>query len=292
MDIAALQAFVAIADAGSFSRAADALFLTQPAISKRIAALEAELGTPLFDRIGRGVELSPAGVALLDQSRRILNEVVEAKRRIAGLSGQIKGPLTLGTSYHIGLHRLQPALKAFSQQHPEVHLDLRFMDSEAASQAVENGQLELAIVTLPTRPAASLRCEVLWDDVLEVVVGHDHALAGIAGISGITLDALTHYPAILPVAGTTTREIILAGLTPIRDRLHIGTETNYLDVIKMLVSIGLGWSVLPHTLIDAELKVVQIEGIRINRQLGSVTHGSRTLSNAAQAMIAMVKQNV
>jgi len=280
---------VAIADAGSFSRAADALFLTQPAISKRIATLEAELGTPLFDRIGRGVQLSPAGSALLDQARRILNEVAEAKRRIAGLSGQIKGPLTLGTSYHIGLHRLQPALQAFNQQHPGVHLDLRFMDSEAACLAVENGQLELAIITLPTRPAASLRCEVLWDDVLEVVVGHGHALAG---ITEITLDALTHYPAILPVAGTTTREIILAALAPIRERLNIGTETNYLDVIKMLVSIGLGWSVLPHTLIDAELKVVQIEGIRINRQLGSVTHASRTLSNAAQAMIAMVKQNL
>ncbi len=289
MDIAALQAFVAIADSGSFSRAADALFLTQPAISKRIATLETELGIPLFDRIGRGVQLSPAGIALLDQARRILNEVAEAKRRIAGLSGQIKGPLTLGTSYHIGLHRLQPALKAFSQQHPEVHLDLRFMDSEAAAQAVENGQLELAIVTLPNRPAASLHCETLWDDALEVVVGHDHALAG---NQATPLDALTHYPAILPVAGTATREIILAGLAPIRDRLHIGTQTNYLDVIKMLVSIGLGWSALPHTLIDAELKVVQIEGIRIRRQLGSVTHVSRTLSNAAQAMIAMVKQNV
>jgi DNA-binding transcriptional LysR family regulator len=289
MDIAALQAFVAIADTGSFSRAAEAIFLTQPAISKRIATLESELGTPLFDRIGRGVQLSPAGSALLDQARRILNEVAEAKRRIAGLSGQIKGPLTLGTSYHIGLHRLQPALKAFSQQHPEVRLDLRFMDSEAACLAVEQGQLELAIITLPTQPAASLHCETLWDDALEVVVGHDHALAG---LSGITLAALTHYPAILPVAGTTTRDIILAGLAPIREQLQIGTETNYLDVIKMLVAIGLGWSVLPHTLIDAELKVVQIEGIRINRQLGSVTHDARTLSNAAQAMIAIVKQNL
>jgi DNA-binding transcriptional LysR family regulator len=289
MDIAALQAFVAIADAGSFSRAADSIFLTQPAISKRIATLEAELGTALFDRIGRGVRLSPAGGALLDQARRILNEVAEAKRRIAGLSGQVKGPLTLGTSYHIGLHRLRPALRAFNQQYPDVRLDLRFMDSEAACQAVEAGQLELAIVTLPTRPAASLRCENLWNDTLEVVVAHDHALAALADVD---LDVLTQYPAILPVAGTTTREIILAGLSPIRERLNIGTETNYLDVIKMLVSIGLGWSVLPHTLIDAELKVVQIEGIRIDRQLGSVTHNDRTLSNAAQAMIAMVKQNV
>ncbi len=289
MDIAALQAFVAIADAGSFSRAADALFLTQPAISKRIASLEAELGTPLFDRIGRGSRLSPAGAALLDQARRILNEVAEAKRRIAGLSSQIQGPLTLGTSYHIGLHRLQPALKAFSQQYPAVHLDLRFMDSEAACLAVENGQLELAMITLPTRPKPSLRCETLWQDTLEVVVGHEHALAG---VRGITLDALTHYPAILPVAGTTTREIILAALAPIRAHLNIGTETNYLDVIKMLVSIGLGWSVLPHTLIDAELKVVQIEGMHIQRPLGSVTHHTRTLSNAAQAMIAMVKQNL
>lgn len=289
MDITALQAFVAIAETGSFSKAAASLFLTQPAISKRVATLEAELGTPLFDRIGRGVQLNPAGHALLEQARRILNEMAEAKRRIAGLSGLIKGPLTLGTSYHIGLHRLQPALKAFSQAHPQVHLDLRFMDSEAASLAVEKGQLELAIVTLPSRPAAALRCDVLWEDALEVVVGRNHPLAD---NPDLRLEALTRYPAILPVAGTTTREIILAALSPIRDRLHIGTETNYLDVIKMLVSIGLGWSVLPHTLIDAQLKVVQIDGIRIHRQLGSVTHSARTLSNAAQAMIAMLKHSV
>ena len=288
MDIATLQAFAAVADTGSFSGAAAALFLTQPAISKRIAALESELGTPLFDRVARQVRLSPAGNALLPQARRILNEVAEAKRRIANLSQRVAGPLTLGTSYHIGLHRLQPALKAFYQGHPEVQLDLRFMDSEAASQAVEAGQLELAVITLPTVHNPALNSDSVWDDTLEIVIGHDHALAR---KKKCTLQTLADYPAILPVTGTATREIILAALAPVREQLHISMETNYLEVIKMLVSIGLGWSALPHTLIDAELKRVHINGVRIHRQLGIVTHAARTLSNAAQAMIATVKQS-
>jgi DNA-binding transcriptional LysR family regulator len=110
MDIAALEAFVAVADAGSFSRGAEHVHLTQPAISKRIAALEDELGARLFDRSGRQAQLTHAGRELLAQARAILSEVSEAKRRIANLAGTVSGPLSLGTSYHIGLHRLRPAL--------------------------------------------------------------------------------------------------------------------------------------------------------------------------------------
>ena len=286
MEIAALQAFVAIAETGSFSRAAESIHLTQPAISKRIATLENELGTPLFDRIGRQVQLSPAGNALLDQARRILNEVAAAKRTIANLSGRVTGPLSMGTSYHIGLHRLQPALRDFFQRHAEAQLDLRFMDSEAACMAVEHGELELAVVTLPTRHAPAIQTEPIWDDTLEIVTGVNHPLAS----GRCTLHDLGDYPAILPVEGTYTREIIINAMPGIRDRLQVGMETNYLDVIRMLVSIGLGWSALPLTLIDAELKVIRISGVNIKRELGIVTHASRTLSNAAQAMIAIIRQ--
>ncbi len=286
MDFDALQAFLAVADSGSFSQAAKQIFITQPAISKRISILEQELGTKLFDRIGRQIRLTPAGSALLPQARSILEEVKEAKRKIATLSGEVSGPLRLGTSYHVGLHRLPPALRQFYELHPKVQLDLRFMDSEAACLAVEQGELDLAVVTLPGDPHPRLHTEKIWDDPFEIVAPNGHPLTQEAGLK---MQALVEHPAILPVPGTTTREIILQALAPVRDRLQIGLETNYLDLIKMLVSIGLGWSALPHTLIDGDLKVVHIEDVRIARTLGVVTHAARTLSNAANTMIKVIR---
>ncbi len=286
MDIAALQVFLAVAETGSFSRAAERVFLTQPAVSKRVAALEAQFGARLFDRIGRRIQLTPAGQTLLTHARVILNDVEDAKRRIANLSGEISGRLSLGTSHHIGLHRLPAALKRFHRDYPGVQLDLRFMDSEAACLAVERGELELATVTLPTAPRPPLNIIPVWDDPLEVVIGKRHPLATRRRIDA---DALLHHQAVMPGSGTFTRELILSALGSRRDRLDVAMSTNYLEVLKMLVAIGLGWSALPHTLIDDELKVVHIEGMKIRRVLGIVTHAARSLSNAAQAMIETVK---
>lgn len=285
MDISALQAFLAIAETGSFSRAADTIFVSQPAISKRIAGLEDELGARLFDRIGRRVQLTPVGQALVNPARAILNDIEDAKRRVANLAGEISGRLGLGTSHHIGLHRLPPALKRFHQDYPDVHLDLRFMDSETACRAVERGELELAIVTLPTATLGPLNAMPVWDDPLEIVVGKLHPLAAKRRVDA---DTLMRHPAVLPGAGTFTRELILSALGPRREQLRIGMSTNYLEVLRMLVAIGLGWSALPHTLIDDEIKVVHIKEMKIRRELGIVTHSARTLSNAAQAMVRIV----
>lgn len=282
MDISTLQAFVAVAEAASFSRAAVRVHLTQPAISKRISNLEQAVNTRLFDRIGRRVQLTPAGVVLLEQARAILNEVAEAKRRIANLSEEINGKLSLGTSHHIGLHRLPPALRKFHDRYPQVQLDLRFLDSEAGCRAVAQGELELAIVTLPTNPAPQLECRTVWDDPLQFVVGAGHPLATRRRIKA---QALVQHTAVLPAPGTYTRELILNALGAERAHINVGLATNYLEVLKMLVKIGLGWSALPETLIDADMRVLRIEGVTIHRQLGIVTHRARTLSNAARAMI-------
>lgn len=286
MDFTALQVFLAVAETGSFSRAAERVFLTQPAVSKRVAALEAQFGARLFDRMGRRIQLTPAGQTLLTQARVILNDIEDAKRRIANLSGEISGRLTLGTSHHIGLHRLPAALKRFHKDYPGVQLDLRFMDSEAGCAAVERGELELATVTLPTAPRPPLTLVPIWDDPLGVVIGKRHPLAGRRRLDVATL---LQYPAVLPGDGTFTRELILSALGSRRKRLDVAMSTNYLEVLKMLVAIGLGWSALPYTLIDDELKVVHIEGVKIRRVLGIVTHAGRSLSNAAQAMIETVK---
>jgi len=286
MDIAALQAFLAVAESGSFSRAAERIFLTQPAVSKRIATLERQLGTRLFDRIGKRVHLTPAGTALLEHTRRLLRDLDDVKRTITDLSGIISGELRLATSHHIGLHRLPDPLRQFHATYPQVRLDLRFMDSEQACQEVARGEIELAIVTLPPVLDAPLRAVAVWDDPLDLVVAPHHALARKASPE---IKDLADYPAILPGPGTYTREIVLKALGPWRDRIDIGMATNYLEVLKMLASIGLGWSALPRTMIDDSLSVVQIQSMTIERTLGIVTHSARTLSNAAQAFIDTVR---
>lgn len=282
MEFAALQAFVEVADHGSFSEAAEALFLTQPAVSKRIAQLEAELGARLFDRIGRRVSLTATGSALLPRARRLINDAREIKRLVSDLSGEVRGRLVMGTSHHIGLHRLPGPLKRFTEAYPEVELDIRFMDSEAACRAVETGDLELAIVTLPPERPANLHLEPIWEDPLAFMVGRDHPLAGRGRIA---LAELLRHPAVLPGGTTYTRGILERAMREAGAQLHVAMATNYLETLHMLVATGLGWSLLPATLLDDDVTALQVDGLRLTRLLGAVTHQRRSLSNAAREMI-------
>lgn len=287
MDVAALQAFLAVAETGSFSAGAERVFLSQPAISKRIAGLERELNARLFDRLGRRVQLTETGRALATRARAIVNELTDVRRALANLAGTVGGELALATSHHIGLHRIPEALKRFHARYPNVRLNLRFMDSEAACAAVLQGKLELAIVTLPPHTQPQLRAERAWDDPLDIVIAATHPLAN---RDSLDVKSLLAEPAILPGTGTYTREIILKAFGKHRANIQVGMTTNYLEVLKMLASIGLGWSALPRTMIDASLKVVQIKNMRIRRELGIVTHAQRTLSNAAEAMVKIVRE--
>lgn len=284
MEINELKAFTEVAEAASFSLAAERLFLTQPAVSKRVAALEGKLGTRLFDRIGHRIRLTEAGRQLLPRARALLLEMADIQRSINRLSGVISGTLRMGTSHHIGLRRLPPVLKAFSRQFPAVTLDIRFMDSESACAAVEQGDLELAIVTLPPASPGKLVLREIWHDRLRFVVAADHPLARREG--RITLSDLAGYPAVLAARGTYTRGILEQALAPLDLELQVGMATNYLETLKMMVSIGLGWSLLPESMIEGpELRALDLQEMRLSRSLGFVTHGSRVLSNAGQKML-------
>lgn len=285
MDFDDLQAFAAVAEQGSFSRAAASLFRTQPAVSKRVAALEQELGTRLFDRIGHTIQLTEAGHALLPRARDLLVRIEDSRRAVANLSGRVAGVLHIGTSHHVGLHRLPPTLRAFSRAYPEVELDIRFMDSEAACQAVERGDLELAIVTLPLEPSPALALTPIWDDPLALVVAPDHPLAR---RKRLRLEKLAEHNAILPATGTFTRQVLERALQPARLRPRVGLSTNYLETIRMLVAVGLGWSVLPRTMLEDELVELKVTGLELTRRLGAVRHRDRTLSNAAAALLALL----
>lgn len=285
MNIEDLNAFLCVAKHRSFSFAALELHLTQPAVSKRIAALEANLGTQLFDRLGRQISLTEAGRALELHARRILAEVEDSRRAISNLSGTVSGPLKLASSHHISLHRLPPILRRYIHHYPEVQLDLSFMDSETACRAIEQGELELALITLPPAASATLTRLEIWVDRLVLAAAPDHPLQQEPSISPAVL---ARYPAILPARGTYTRTLIEAKLAA--RQMESKLETHYLETIKMMVGVGLGWSLLPENMLEQELRLAQGSQIMVERKLGIVHHPRRTLSNAAQAFIELTRQ--
>lgn len=282
MDSQELSAFLEVADSGSFSVAAERLHLTQPSISKRIAALEARLKHPLFDRVGRRVSLTDAGRTLLPYARRVLQDIEDGRRALSKLSVEVAGRLSIGTSHHIGLHRLPPALKSYTQRYPEVDLDIHFMDSEDACEAVLAGKLELGIVTLPLAPLDNLEQRVVWPDPLSVVISPEHLLAQ---HESIALRTLSEHPAVLPDEATYTHRIIREALQGHGVAPRVRLATNYMETLKMLVAIGLGWSVLPSSMIDDSIRALRVDDLQLHRDLGLVWHRRRTQSGPALALI-------
>jgi DNA-binding transcriptional LysR family regulator len=294
MDLFSIRTFVTVKEMQSFSRAGEQLFLTQPAVSKRIAALEVELGTRLFDRIGKKILLTEAGRELYDRSKQILREVDDCRRAITNLAETMSGRLSFATSHHIGLHRLPLILQQFSTSYPEVELDIRFMDSEQAYTAVAGGEVELALVTLAGSTVPYLQTLPIWQDPLIVVVGagHDLAFAGNTIPPVVTAGTLAAYPAILPGLGTYTRELITTAFARLGLNLQVKLSNNYLETIKMLVSVGLGWGILPQSMVrDGDIFQVRVAEVSLVRTLGVILHKQRTLSKSAQAMLAMLKKD-
>ncbi len=285
MDTANLQAFIKVAETGSFSHAAQQLFITQPAVSKRIKQLEQQLDSKLVDRKGKQLHLTQTGQALLPRARDILNRIQSAQQQIADMEGSPMGTLSMATSHHIGLHRLPPILRAFNAHYAEVELDLHFMDSEQACQLIEHNELDVAVVTLPLEDNPKLDFIRVWDDPLVICCASDHPLTS---ESSPGLQDLIRHPAVLPSHGTFTREAIEQALGEAMAELSINLETNYLETIKMMVSVGLGWSILPESMLDAGLAKLDIAGFQASRELGIVLNINRSHSKALQAMLACI----
>jgi DNA-binding transcriptional LysR family regulator len=279
-----ISAFQAVADAGSFTEAAAALRLTQPAISKRIAALEARLGTPLFDRVGRQVTLTAAGTLFQAESRKVVAAMADLERAVANLASAPVGTLTMATSHHIGLHRLAPVLKSLNRDYPDIALDLRFEDSEDAADAVARGEVELAVVTLDPKGYTVLEAQPIWHDPLTIMVARDHPLAGEAPTAPA---ALLAHNAILPGEKTYTGRLVLELFAAARLDLKPHLTTNYLETIAMLVSAGLGWSMLPQTMLGD--RVALPLAASAERMLGIVTNPRRVRSMPARVFETVLR---
>lgn len=288
MDINHLAAFLAVAEHGSFSQAANQLYLTQPAISKRIQSLEAQLNCKLFDRIGRDVILTEAGQVLKPCAQNIVLELNEAKRQVQNLKKNISGQLSIASSHHIGLHYLSPILKKFREAYPDVNIDIQFLDSEQAIDGVLKRHIEVAFITLPLNLNHELNGNAIWQDPMKFVINADHPLSK---RDSLRLNEIASMTAILPDKRTTTFKIIEQIFAKHRLPLKTTMPVNYLETNKMLVASGLGWSVLPKSLIDDSLCTLNVENAEIKRQLGWINHKQRTPSNAASALIELIQND-
>ena len=288
MEIDNLKAFLAVAETGSFSQAADRMHLTQPAISKRVAQLERQFDALLFDRIGRTVRLTEAGDSLAYRANLILQQVEDTERAIRNLNGEVGGQLSLATSHHAGLWRLPRVLSRYIEKHPDVSLDLHFMDSEVAHERIIHGELEMAIITLAPSLHERLIAEPIWRDELVFVCSRAHDLAI---RKNVTINELAEYAAILPDMTTFTGRIVQGMFKDHDLPLEVSMSTNYLETIKMLIGVGLGWSVLPKTMLGDDVVVLDISiEIDLARTLGVIHHVNRTLSNAGEAFINLLRE--
>ena len=294
MDSNALKAFITIVDQGSFSEAAELLHLSQPAISKRLAALENQLGETLIDRSQRQIRLTDSGGRLIPHARKILDEIHNARIALSPDSGLLEGELHIIASHHIGLHHLPKWLRRFKREYPQVTINLQFMESDDAYEQMRKRNAELAFVTLSDSMPASFHVFAQWPDPMAFVVGTDHPLAS---IKAPKLADLAQHPALLPDTSTSTYRVVSRLFLEANLPLHPQMPTNYLETLKMMTSVGLGWSVLPLRMADESLKVLEgvlakgtEAGNSVTRVLGGIGLTGRQPGNAAKALLRIVQE--
>ena len=287
MDRASLESFILVAEHQSFSRAAELQHITQPAISKRITNLEKLFDAQLLARHNKAVQLTHSGAVLLQHAHKLIEAMNDCQTAVRNTRQKIAGNLKLGVSHHIGLHRLPTFLKMFADIFPQVQLQIRFIDSEEAVPLIHSGTLELAIITLADKPPAFIQQQTIWHDPLHFVVSGDHDLALRNTDRPTSLAELSDCPAILPGSNTQTGQLIRALFQRHGLEINHYIETNNLETIRMMTSIGLGWTVLPRTMLNKQLQgLILDQSIRPpTRKLGYLHHRSRVISAAAEAFI-------
>src|SRR5262247_1388690 len=204
MDLRRLEVFVKVAELGSFSRAAEALFLTQPTVSEHVRGLEEDLGVQLLDRLGRGAVPTPAGELLLNYARRVLVLMREARQAIDQFQGRLSGELVVGGSTIPGEYVLPALIGQFKTKYPDISISLLIGDSRQVTSWIEDGRAEVGMVG--ARPGArTLVSRELIPDELVVVVPAGHAWAG---RKSVTLADLRREPMIVREQGSGSREAL------------------------------------------------------------------------------------
>ncbi|SCK42799.1 transcriptional regulator, LysR family [Variovorax sp. HW608] len=286
MDIKQLRAFLAIADTGSITRASETLHLVQPALSRQLRMLEEELGTTLFERTARGMDLTDAGARLIDRARRALREIDGARTDIlAANPGAVRGPVELGLLTSHSELVAAPLVAALRASHPDLLLRIFTGYSDRLREWLESGDVGLAMLT-DYKQSSQLDMQPLFAEQLCLVGGpalEDH------GCEPIGLQRLVSLPLILPTFYRGLRLILDHASEAQGVKLNVVAETNDTRVQKELVRLNLGYAVLPISIVAPEMaggqvRFTPIAGEELQRRTGIAVSMMRRNSLAVRAV--------
>ena len=270
MELRQLETFCAVVRSGSFSRAAEEMYLSQPAVSLHIKALESELGVMLFERSGRSVRLTQPGELFHEYAVRIIQLLQEAHQTLSETASGEKGRIVVGAGATTTIFTLPPVLQTLRSDHSGIEVIIRSGTSREVARMVRAGEVDLGLVTSPVGEENLITC-ILQEDKVVAVVGRDHPLAS---AQCVTLAEFAQEPLILFVRGSGFRSYLDAvfagqGITP-----QVQMELDNVEAIKALVEIGLGASLVPEVAVRSEIS----DGRLVPLAIMDIPQLSRSLS--------------
>jgi DNA-binding transcriptional LysR family regulator len=295
METRQLAAFVAVVDRKSFSRAAEQLGLSQPAVSLQVAGLEKRVGTKLLDRSGRTVEPTEAGAILYRRAQRLLQLEEQLLDEITGDDDELTGTIEIGASTGPGENVVPLLLCEFQRDHPAVHVSLSVWDTQTVVEHVARREVELGVVGA-SRRHRSVVFEPLFRDEVVLATPPGHPFAG----RTITVDELVAEPLIVMQEGAGVRLVIedeLRGIgTRLRD-LDVRLELGLQESVKSAVLAGYGVSFIGRSAIETELaagavSAARVEGLEPAREISLVRASGRPLTRAANAFVVFARERL
>jgi DNA-binding transcriptional LysR family regulator len=289
MDFPRLTVFRAVARHLSFSRAADELNMSQPAVSKHLRLLEAELGVRLFQRLGHRVELTDAGRILADYAQRVSVLTEEARRVLGEIEGLQRGYLRIGASSTPGLYLLPEVLARFQKKYRDIEITLVVTNSADVTRRVLAGEFDLGFSGAPP-DVPGVQAQPFAADEIVLIVSAGHALAR---RRSFTPDVLTGETLIVREAGSATQQIARAHLDRLRLMPKRVLEMTGCEAVKRTVAAGLGVAFVSQRAISLEasqrlVHLPEIPELRFRRQLFVLTRKNARHPAAALAFLALL----
>lgn len=290
-----LQVFHAVAKHLSFTKAAEALFMTQPAVTFQVRQLEEQFNTRLFDRAQGRITLTPAGVVALEYAERILALSSELDARMKAASGQDSGPLLIGASTTLAEFLLPQVLGEYKSRHPAVVPRLFVANSEAVQQRVAERTLDVGFIEGDSH-LPSLVNDLCCEDELRVVCAPGHALAKLASVAP---RALAEHAYISRESGSGTREVVdhyleKAGLAA--DSLQVVMEASSPEALKGLVATGLGFAIMSRAAVVKEVRLGELVEVPLSpplvRQLAVVYPKERFHSRMVEGFVRFAREKL
>jgi len=291
MDFDQLTTFVYVAKLKSFSRAGQKVFRSQSAVSAQIRQLEQAYRAKLLDRSAKSVELTPAGEVLFDYAERLLRLRDESVQLVADRGNVVQGPVVFGANEATCLYLLPDIFAEFQRRYPQVHISIYRNFSHKILQRVEDGSVDVGIVTLPLK-SPNLKVHHIYKDRMRFMVSAKNPLAS---RNKVTLQEVAGQPLIFPRTGFT-RPGLDKPLLPYRSRVHVAMELPSIGMIKRFVGADAGVSFISESFAKdqvkaGEVRLLSVDGVDLFRELGLVYRRDRSLPRAAQALIGLIREH-